>query len=436
MTQLFHSQMLHFYKIIIIAIVSLLLFTLYTSAQDTPFQNRNEQNKSQNQSTNSISAQRSLRKYKKPLPKPNDAQAKRLLESIDKILQNVANQRDEARKLPSRNDYFVAVPPWTETREDREKIIRDLLDSALSVVTDGPIVEYQKKLAARRKTIRQLEEQIAALKEKRLGAPKDSLLPSIIKETVSSIDDKIKELKTRIVENHKEIKSIKDKIRQDFRKKNIEMSQAQLDLLLGSVLSGDIVKLVAAFEAARIIDHRLGQLMSQNSENLEAARRYFAMHAALFAMLLHSQNEVVRKIDKVYLAKLHNILNDIRNARNRTSRLLREQNRPDQRRTLLANKKAQNFAEHVATFYRDYLLTQRKQIIASRTRTVRDLSIADNTFETVEASFQLRSLIEDSKTAFEALERLQAPGFGQVFQNEQLRKEFEKLTEKLNVPTS
>ena len=56
-------------------------------------------------------------------------------------------------------------------------------------------------------------------------------------------------------------------------------------------------------------------------------------------------------------------------------------------------------------------------------------------FATVEASFQLHELMEDARTSFEALQRLEAPGFEQVFRNETLRKEFESLTQKLG-PTS
>ncbi len=361
-------------------------------------------------------------------------EAKKLMQSIRRLLQEASKQRTSAKKLPSRKEYFIGVPPWAETKEDREEIIREILDSALQIVTDGPIVQYQKQIKKRRKTIKELRLQITNLKERRLDAPKETMMP--FSDTVSSIDDKIKDLNVRIKENQKRIINIKARIKQTFKEKNIEMSDSQLDLLLGSVISDDIVKLVAAFEAARLIDNRLGQLMGQNNESLEAARRYFAMHAALFAMLLHAQNQIIKKIDTVYMKKLDTIMDDLHSARARTIRLLREQNRPDQRRTLLANRKAQDFSIQVSVFYRDYLLSQRRKIAESRKRTVRDLSIADNTYETVEATFQLRTLIEDAKSSFQALERLEAPGFGQVFKNDELRKEFEKLTEKLQVPSS
>jgi len=45
-------------------------------------------------------------------------------------------------------------------------------------------------------------------------------------------------------------------------------------------------------------------------------------------------------------------------------------------------------------------------------------------------------LIDDAKSSFEAMQMLEAPGFDQVFKNEDLRREFENLTEKLVPPSS
>jgi hypothetical protein len=44
-------------------------------------------------------------------------------------------------------------------------------------------------------------------------------------------------------------------------------------------------------------------------------------------------------------------------------------------------------------------------------------------------------LMEDARTSFEAIQKLEAPGFDQVFKNDALRREFETLTQRLG-PTS
>ena len=119
--------------------------------------------------------------------------------AIDAVLQDTAEQRAEAQKLPGR-DEFILTPLWTETREDREKRIRNLLDSALGIVTDVPIVDMQKKVEGLRRNIRDIEAEIAALKEKQITAPKDGMLPGVLTDTVDSLNGNIADAEKRIDE--------------------------------------------------------------------------------------------------------------------------------------------------------------------------------------------------------------------------------------------
>ena len=371
-------------------------------------------------------------------PREGDAafeQAQRLMKAIDSILNDTARNRGEARKLPSTNDFLVR-PLWTETREDRERKIRDLLDSALGIVTDVPVVESQKKIEALRGNIREIEDRIVKLREKQLVAPKDALIPGYTSDTVDSLERDIGDAKARIDLNRDRIAAAKGEVREALAKSGIQLAPDQLDLLLDGVLSGDLVRLVAVFNSAKLIDGQLGKLMAASGENVGAARKYFAMHAALFAILVHAQDSMIAKIDKQYLPKLDAIMGDVAAARGKTAQLLRAENRPDQRRALEANRESQRLAEEAAKGYRRYLLQQREQIARARARAIHDLRIADNTFETVEASFQLRALMRESATSFEALQKLEAPTFEQIFRNEELRREFESLTRKLDAPSS
>jgi len=378
-----------------------------------------------------------------PAPAPKDPregeqayeQARQLMLAIDAVLQDTAQQRAEAQKLPGR-DEFILTPLWTETREDREKRIRNLLDSALGIVTDVPIVDMQKKVEGLRRNIRDIEGQIASLKEKQITAPKDGMLPGVLTDTVDSLNGNIADAQKRITQNQDEIAKTKTEIVAALAKAGVEMAPEQVDLLLDSVLSGDLVRLVAVFNAAKIIDSQLGKLLTAAGDNMNTSRKYFAMHAALFAMLVHAQDSTIEKIDTNYMPKLDAILKDIDAAQAKTQKLLQAENRPDQKRALEANRDAQKVAEDAAKGYRRYLQQQREQIAKARTRATHDLRIADNTYETVEASFQLKNLMRDSAASFEAIQKLEAPTFDQIFKNEELRQEFENLTRRLDAPSS
>lgn len=366
---------------------------------------------------------------------PQYEQAKALMVAIDAILKDAADTRAGASKLPSRDDYFIP-PFWKETREDRDAKVRDLLDAALGIVANAPVVEVQKRIDTLRRNIRDIEDANVKLKEKQLVAPKEATFPGILTDTVDSIAGTIAENNKKIEANRSEIKNEKAEIAAALKNAGVDIAPDQLDLLLDSVLSGDLVRLVAVFNAAKMIDSQLAKLISTSGDNMDAARRYFAMHAALFAMLVQAQDATITKIDTQYLPKLEAIISDISAARERTAELLKADNRPDQSRALESNRASQKLADDAAHAYRRYLQQQREQIAKARLKAVHDLKIADNTYETVEASVQLRNLMRESSTTFEAIQRLEAPSFEQIFKNDELRKEFENLTRKLDAPSS
>ncbi len=362
-------------------------------------------------------------------------QAKQLMAAIDDILKDTADNRSDASKLPSRDEYFIP-PFWKETREDRNTKVRALLDSALGIVTDVPVVAVQKKVEGLRQNIREFEDQNAKLREKQLSAPKDATLPGILNDTIASLDTAIAENGRRIEANRLEIKNAKGEIAVALKTAGVVLAPEQVDLLLDSVLSGDLVRLVAVFNAAKLIDGQLAKLIGVTGDNMDASRKYFAMHAALFAMLVQAQDLTIAKIDTQYMPRLDAILSDIVAARNKTNTLLKAENRPDQKRALDANRESQKLAEDAAKAYRRYLQQQREQIAKARIKATHDLKIADNTYETVEASVQLRNLMRESSASFEAIQRLEAPSFEQIFKNDELRREFENLTRKLDAPSS
>src|SRR5262249_37811263 len=143
-----------------------------------------------------------------PTSPPLDAeasaeQAQRLMRAVDAVLQDTAKNRGEAKKLPTENDFLVR-PIWTETREDRERKIRELLDAALGVITEVPIVELQKKIEGLRRNIRELDDRGVRLREKQITAPKDGVLPGIVTDTVDSLAKDIDDTRKRIELNRAE----------------------------------------------------------------------------------------------------------------------------------------------------------------------------------------------------------------------------------------
>ncbi len=97
------------------------------------------------------------------------------------------------------------------------------------------------------------------------------MLPGVLTDTVDSLAKDIEEAKKKIELNREDIKTAKGEIAGALAKSGIQLAPEQVDLLLDSVLSGDLVRLVAVFNSAKVIDAQLGKLMAASGEN--TARR-------------------------------------------------------------------------------------------------------------------------------------------------------------------
>ena len=382
-----------------------------------------------------------------PSPAPKDPregeqayeQARQLMQAIDAVLQDTAQQRAEAQKLPGR-DEFILTPLWTETREDREKRIRDLLDSALGIVTDVPVVDVQKKIEGLRKNIREHRRpHRRRCTRSRSTAPKDGMLPGVLTDTVDSLQGNI-DGRQEDASSTTATRSPRPRARSmaALDKAGVELAPEQVDLLLDSVLSGDLVRLVAVFNSAKMIDGQLGKLLIASGDNINAARKYFAMHAALFAMLVHAQDLLIEKIDTAVHAQARSPSR--RTSARRASRrpkLLQAENRDDQKRALEANRDSQQARRRrrqglpplpaaAARADRQGAHSAPRTICASPTTPTRRWRRASS----------CSNLMRDSAASFEAIQKLEAPTFDQIFKNEELRREFENLTRKLDAPSS
>ena len=369
-------------------------------------------------------------------PRANDPayqRSQRLFGSIRDVLEDAAEARSDARGQGGVSTYMKR-----QLGLDAKSRAEGLLADAFSVVSDAPITQIQEEISGRRSTITELRDYVSRLREDRISAP---VQPSGVTDTITStigltktrgdIDAAIEDANARIAGNEMAIREAKDRFRRAMAEAGANISSEEADLLLDSVTGNDLVRIAAAYEAARGVSQLLMQLMDQSGEDLTRAKRYYAMHTTLLALLVHAQTTFIEKVDGEYLPKIAAIQNDVLETRRDTEKLLSEQNTARQIEALNANLASQAIALEASDFYRSHLIDQRNEIVGARQKTVRELRIADNTLRTVDASFQLRAMMESATLSFEALQNLESPGIERIFRNEQLRQEFQKLSEKL-----
>lgn len=365
-------------------------------------------------------------------PRLNDLEYRRmqsLFGEVRDILEDAASTRSQIGTENSVSTIFTRQIGYdAESRTER------LLSSAFDVVADAPVTQIQTEIRKRRRTIDRLRSTVARLREDRISAPDNAGLHGTfgLAKDRATIDADIDDAHARIAANEMAIRQAKSRFQSAMQAAGTAVTEEEADLLLDSVTGNDVIRIAAAYNAARGVSQQLLGLLDASEEDLGTAKRYYAMHTALLAVLVHAQSTFIDKIDGEYLPKLNAIINDVREARTETKRLLRERNTPRQSEALNANLESQRIAFEAAEFYRQHLKDQRAEVAGARKDATRELRIADNTLRTVDASFQLRSMMESATMSFEALQNLQSPGIERIFRNDQLRREFRELSDRLN----
>jgi len=118
-----------------------------------------------------------------------------------------------------------------------------------------------------------------------------------------------------------------------------------------------------------------------------------------------------------------------------TQKLLQKSSSPKNRDVLSANLRAQQLTLQAAKLYLTYLEKQRNDLAAAKQKLAPDIATAKNTYETVKVSSELVAMMRSGQNLFDALKNLQVPEL-RVFENLEMKKEFEKLTVQLKSGTS
>ncbi|MDD2868599.1 hypothetical protein [Neomegalonema sp.] len=359
-------------------------------------------------------------------PLAEDPAMRRLYGELREVLERAA----EARRRSAEGGSQILRRQFGLDSDSRA---RELLGSAFGLVSELPVVETQEEIARRRQNVEALREEISRLRERRMSAPEDAgVMGSLgLAHDRQSIDAAIAELQNRILENEASVVEAREKFRAAMEGAGVALTPEEAELLLDSVSGGDLTRIAAAYQAARGVSEQLRALLDDSGEDLTQARRYYGMHAATIALLAEAQTQFIETVDGGYLPKLDQIERDLRAARAETMRLLQGDPTPEQKRALEANLESQRLALEAAAVYRRHLSGQRDEIHAEREKTLRELHVADNTLRTVDASFQLRRLMENADLSFEALGSMKSPGLERIFENQELRREFEALTRRL-----
>ncbi|MFK5985463.1 MAG: hypothetical protein QM479_08545 [Pseudomonadota bacterium] len=245
-------------------------------------------------------------------------------------------------------------------------------------------------------------------------------------EQQAQLELALKELSEQTIQLQQQEKSIKKEMRMSLKDSGLALNSEQLNLLLARVDAGDIVQMVIVFDAVKQITIQLEKLMQSSSDDLVASKKYYAMYVVLSKMIVYVQDNYLFMIANKYLPGIDNIVNKTKEMQLHTSSLAES---ADTSRKLIYqhNLNAQSLTIKTAQLYLGHLQQQQAKVKQANIIANKDLLLAENTYDTVQLSFDLLKLIKNSRFSLLKMSKMQLPEIVPL-QNIAMEKEYQRLT--------
>lgn len=347
-------------------------------------------------------------------------------ERMDKVWDNVYDNLEEgAGYIDKLNNAPEST--WIGTdKNDVQKDINRLFETIVDGLIEDDLLIYKTKMSKLKKEISNNKSNILKYREKRVGAPKKSLLHT----TKSEFDTKIKESKedNTILEN--EIRIIKNNLKKNFSEIGVNLNSAQIDVLLTRVDGDDIIQISLVMETLKHITNQILELMKESKEELTQAKKYYGMHQVLLELVVYIQQKYIDKCNNIYIPKIDKMISDSSQMMENTNRL-KDQEEDARRRSIYKhNFDAQALTNRAATLYRNDIIASKNNMIEAQNISKENLKLSKNTYATVMLSADLFNLISESQNMFEEVSKIQVPNLV-PFENIQLEMKYIELTKKL-----
>ena len=358
-------------------------------------------------------------------PVSQDSLPDYLAESWQKLtgtLTEALSLRDEQETLPE-SAWFGS------DKGSNGKKINKLLDAALDILVQGRAGEMRNEAAALRAELSGLRQEADTLRNQRITAPESSMLPW--KKTRAKVDERLKELDQEIRSKEAALASLNGQLADALREMGLELDQSQIDVLLSSVTGDDLLRNTVVFANVKSVVEKL-EVLAQNDQNdLEISRRYTGMYLVLNDLLIHTQEELVRKIDGEYKPRLADLIREAETLRTEAQNRSNQKGYTEaQQKSFALNAESNAMTARVARLYVELLDSQRKGILENLQGLRRNRDLAENTYRTVRSSGDLRNLIHSGLALFDSIHGLSMPQL-QPFESEAMRREFEEINKRL-----
>ena len=342
--------------------------------------------------------------------------------SLTETLSDALSLRDRQETLPASSWFGV-------DRTSNARKIDELLDRALEILAQGRAGDLRRQALELRSEIPKLRLEADGLRNQRISAPESSRLPWV--RTRAKIDERLSELDEKIADRERALLAVNAQLAEALRELGLQLDDRQIDILLSSVTGDDLLQNAVVFSNVRAMVEKLAELSREDRDNLEINRRYSGLYLVLNDLLIHTQEELVRRIDGEYKPRLVEIGREAEALRKEALAKASQAGYSDlQKKSFALNAESNAMTLRVAELYSQLLDSQRRGILDNLADLRRSRDLAENTYRTVRSSGDLRNLIRSGLELFDSIHALSMPEI-LPFENEAIRREFEEINKRL-----
>jgi hypothetical protein len=344
-------------------------------------------------------------------------------------LKGWTDAQDQVDQLLRKREASDYTDDWKVLHEDGGwfgKTTAERADAVIDVLATGKLRDIRNRLQAIRADIQSHRDKIRDLHFAEVG----------------QLDDASRDKTARLIEaenqaiqkDDAQVNELAAAFSTELRDAGVDLSPAQLGSLLNVTSGDDLSEIAELFASLRTISDALEQSTVSSSEDIDIAKRYYEIYAVLLDTALYAEVRFIHKVDELWIPRIDAVTVETRKLGAETDRLLATTSNAN-RSVLAANKRAQGMTLQTADLYRHYLLEQRHDALSIARKLQEQRNVALNTYKTVAQSIDLVRLVRTSNGEFQQLLQVEIPPL-QPFESEQMKLEFEKLSNQINKPAS
>jgi hypothetical protein len=336
---------------------------------------------------------------------------------------NVFSQLEEGLNVV---DEIKIAPDSTFFGDDKKSLRSDLnkiLDKTLVLLEDESINDYRSKIEELNQRIEGSKSNISQYREDRITTPRSHM----VKTTKESYDKKIEEERLNITDYEIEIDKIKVHFKERLNDIGIALTEEQINILLARVDADDIIQMSVVFDVLKKITVQLMQLTQDSNEEIKQAKKYYGMHVVLLEMVNYMQQNYIDMVEADYIPRIDTIIEKTITIQNEAKKNMQEDGNEKRIAIYKNNLAAQALTLKTAKLYKKNLREQKNKVTSAQKVVQKDLKLSQNTYDTVEVSADLLSVLKTSKDSFDALMNLQVPQFI-PFENVKMQDKYQELS--------